>query len=440
MNIVRHGYRLSAGAAAAVLSAEAQRPGVEYKEITTYNHPTPSGFDGAEVSFQNRENVTTNTVTLAQYMDAPQGSAAGLSATWACVGLLAGTIASLPLMVYRTQAGARSVARDHPLFNVLHDSPNYDQTAVDFWEFMCAGVELQGNAYAEREVRADGSVYALTPIRPDLVTARRRGDGQIEYLWCQDGKERRVAQESMFHIRGFGGNALGGTSTLSACRQVFSGALNAERAANGMFANGVRPSGLLSTDETLTGEQRGELEQLLNDKFVGAVNAGRPMLLDRNLKWSQLTMSPEDAQMLETRRFSVEEICRVFGVPPHMIGHTENSTSWGTGLEQQTLGFQKFTLRRRLKRIEQAAMKQLLTAADRAAGITVEFNLEGLLRGDSAARSNFYKSALGDGWMTINEVRALENLPPVAGGDTPRMQMQNVPITAAGQEKIDGTA
>lgn len=150
---------------------------------------------------------------------------------------------------------------------------------------------------------------------------------------------------------------------------------------------------------------------------------GRPMLLDNKMTWTQLTINPNDAQMLESRRFSVEEICRIFGVPPHMIGHSEKSTSWGTGLEQQTLGFQKFTLRRRLKRIEQALEKQLLTPADRAAGVTIEFNIEGLLRGDSKSRSEFYQAALGDtqkpGWMVRNEVRSLENLPPIPGWDDP---------------------
>ena len=146
-------------------------------------------------------------------------------------------------------------------------------------------------------------------------------------------------------------------------------------------------------------------------------------------------IAPEDAQMLESRGFSVEEICRFFGVPPFMIGHTEKSTSWGTGLEQQTLGFQKFTLRRRLKRIEQALEKQLLRAEDRAAGLTIEFNLEGLLRGDSAGRAAFYQTMTQIGAMTINEVRALENLEKVEGGDVPRMQIQNVPITEAGQQQ-----
>lgn len=390
--------------------------------------------DWAGVSRQDGTNFRTNMVTLSSYMDAPRGNALGLSATYACVNLLAGTIASLPLMVYRTVNGVRSVAYDHPLYYVLHDSPNYDQTAVDFWEFSCAGLELHGNAYAEIEKRANGSVYSLTPVRPDIVTVQRK-NGRLEYRWSEDGRQKKRDQEQILHIRGFGGSALGGASTLSACAQTFAGALAAERAANKTFDNGARPSGILSAERDLTPAQMSDAEKLVSEKYAGAVNAGRPMILNNGLSWQQLSLSPEDAQMLETRRFGVEEICRVFGVPPHMIGHTENSTSWGTGLEQQTLGFQKFTLRRRLKRIEQALQKQLMTPADRAQGITIEFNLEGLLRGDSQARSSFYQSGLTNGWMTINEVRALENMPPVDGGDTPRMQMQNVPITQAGQEE-----
>jgi len=319
---------------------------------------------------------------------------------------------------------------------LVHDSPNFDQSAVDFWEYLCVGLELHGNAYAEIATRADGSVYSLTPIRPDLMTVRRTSAGRLEYTWTEDGKARKADQLQILHIRGFGGSPLGGASTLSACRQTFMGALAAENAASGMFTNGAMPSGVLSTDKTLTPDQRKLAEELLVEKFVGALNVGRPMLLDNGVKWDQLSITPEDSQMLETRRFGVEEICRVFGVPPHMIGHTENSTSWGTGLEQQTLGFQKFTLRRRMKRIEQALSKQLMTPADRAQGLAIEFNLEGLLRGDSAGRSAFYNTMTQMGAMTINEVRALENLPPVEGGDVARMQMQNVPITQAGQEKV----
>ncbi|MDX1127458.1 phage portal protein [Sinorhizobium medicae] len=362
-------------------------------------------------------------------------TAMSLSAVWACVNLLAGTIASLPLMVYRTDAqGRRTVARDHPLYRVLHDSPNYDQTAVDFWEFVNASIELWGNAYA-RILRSSTAVSGLHPVAPSLVSVRRLASGTIEYRWTEDGKVYVETDATMLHIRGFGGNPLGGMSTLHFGRNVFSLARAADRSAGGMFKNGLRPSGALTFEKWLSQDQRNLAEEKLAEKYLGAMNAGRPLILEGGTKWEQLTISPEDAQMLESRGFSVEEICRFFGVPPFMIGHTEKSTSWGTGLEQQTLGFQKFALRRRLKRIEQALEKQLLRAEDRAVGITIEFNLEGLLRGDSAARASFYQSGLTNGWMTINEVRALENMPPVDGGDVPRMQKQNVPITQAGQQQ-----
>lgn len=383
-------------------------------------------------SRQDGNNFRTNTVSLADYDDRNSaGGSMGIAAVWACVNLLAGTIASLPLMVYRDVGGNREVDKDHPLYRLLHDSPNFDQTAVDFWEFMQGSLELHGNAYAEKATTGNGGrILALTPVRPDLMQVRRLRDGSLEYTWTENGVRSIVSQDRMLHIRGSGGGPMGGASTLAVCRQTFASAMSIERASTAMFRNGVRPSGVLTKEGTaFQGTQRKEAEALLQEKFAGAMNDGRPMLLDNGLKWQQLTINPNDAQMLESRSFSVEEIARVFGVPPHMIGHTEKSTSWGTGIEQQTLGFVKFTLRRRLERIEQALEKQLLTAQDRAAGVSIEFNLEGLLRGDSANRATFYKEMTAIGVMTINEVRALENLPPVEGGDVPRMQMQNVPIT-----------
>lgn len=357
-------------------------------------------------------------------------SVLALSAAWACVNLLAGTIASLPLVVYRTGPdGQREVARDHPLYRLLHDSPNYDQTAMDFWEGGVAALEIRGNMHARKE-QSGGRLIALHPIFEPSV--RREANGTIRYRWTENGKSYDEPQENVLHVRGFGGSPLGGLSTLTYGRQVFGLSSAVNVAAATTFAHGVRPSLILTApaDRTL-GEKRESVERALQEKHAGAMNAGRPMLLEGGLTPHQISFSPEDAQMLESRAFSVEEVCRLFGVPPHMIGHTEKSTSWGTGLEQQTLGFQKFTLRKRLKRIEQALMKQLLTPADRAAGITIEFNLEGLLRGDSKGRSEFYKDMTAMGAMTINEVRALENLPPVPGGDVPRMQAQNIPINMA---------
>lgn len=354
-----------------------------------------------------------------------------LSAVWACTNLLAGTIASLPLTVYRTgPAGQRTAAREHSLYRILHDSPNADQTAVDFWEYVSFSLELWGNAFARKET-INGRLVSLTPVNPVLVTVTRQPHGGLAYQWSENGRAYTVDETGMFHIRGFGGGPLGGVSTLSCARHVFGLAMAIDRAAGATFANGLRPSGTLTFDTFLTDAQYTIAEERLSSKYSGAMAAGRPMILEGGVKWEQITINPEDAQMLQSRAFSVEEICRFFGVPPFMVGHTEKSTSWGSGLEQQILGFQKFTLRRRLKRIEQAIMKQLLTAADRASGITVEFNIEGLLRGDSRARAEFYTALLGSGVLTVNEARALENLPPVHGGDVPRTQMQNVPLGMA---------
>jgi HK97 family phage portal protein len=364
-----------------------------------------------------------------------ESSALALSAVWGCVNLIAGTTATLPFMVYRVgKGGRREIARNHPLYRVLHDSPNYDQTSVDFWEWMAAAIELSGNGYA-RIVRGDnGRVSGLLPVAPQLVSVKRLANGELEYEWTEDGDHFKLSDQEVLHIRGFGGNPLGGLSTLQFGRGSFGLAQAQERAAGETFRNGLRPSGVLTFSDFLSPENREIAETKLVEKFAGAMNAGRPMVLEGGTTWQQLTINPEDAQMLESRAFSVEEICRFFGVPPFMIGHTEKSTSWGTGIEQQTIGFQKFTLRRRLKRIEQAVSKQLLSASDRAAGVTVEFNIEGLLRGDTASRAAFYTSMTQIGAMTINEVREKENLPPVAGGEVPRMQMQNIPITEAGND------
>lgn len=363
-------------------------------------------------------------------------SALSLSAVWGCVNLISGTIASLPVEVYRKKGADRVPAQDHPLYRLLHDSPNYDQTALDFWEYVQSSLELWGNAYARIE-RSAGKIVSLQPINPLFVAVRRLPNGKIEYSWSDEGRAYQLTDEDVFHIRGFGGGPIQGMSTLHFGRHAFSSALATDRAAASMFRNGLRPSALIKFKEWLSPAQRDVTESVMVQKYLGAINAGRPFIAEGGMEYQQLTISPEDAQMLETRKFSVEEICRFFGVPPHMIGHTEKSTSWGTGLEQQTLAFQKFTLRRRIKRIEQAIAKQLLAPAERARGITVEFNLEGLLRGDSAGRSRYYQTMTSIGAMTINEVRALENLPRVDGGDVPRMQMQNVPITEA--ENADET-
>jgi HK97 family phage portal protein len=395
-----------------------------------------AAFNGAAAGFgvsrEDGNNFRTNQVTVAEFSDRyAMGTAAALtlSAVWACVNLLSGTIASLPLMVYRRDGEKRAVAYAHPLYRMLHDSPNADQTSLDFWDFVAATIELRGNGYAEIFRAADGRPSGLgVPIPPELVEVKRLSSGSLEYRVRQDGESRTIPQSGMLHIRGFGGNPLGGLSTLSFARRTFASAMTTEAAAKETFRNGIRTNGAFVSEHPLTKEQMTEVDEVLSEKYAGAMNAGRPLILNAGMKFQAISMNPEDAQMLESRAYGIEEICRFFGVPPFMIGHTQKSTSWGTGLEQQTLGFQKFTLRRRLKRIEMALEKQLLTPADIALGVQIEFNLDGLLRGDSASRSASYASGLQNGYYTINEVRAWENLPPVEGGDLVRVQVQNAPI------------
>lgn len=355
-------------------------------------------------------------------------SALSLSTVWANVNLIAGTAASLPFAIFREGKDGREADKGHPLYRILHDSPNYDQTALDFWEFMFAALELDGNAYAR--IERDGSrIVGLIPVAPILVSVRRATNGMLEYSWSENGKAYVETDQTMFHVRGFGGGPLGGMSTLRFARHSFSLASAIERAAGSTFKNGLRPSGVLTTPTVLRPDQRDAVEAGLQKKFAGAMNAGVPMVLEGGTTWQALTINPEDAQMLESRRFSVEEICRFFGVPPFMIGHNEKSSGYPKSLEQQVLTFLKFSFRRRLLRVELAIKKQLFTAQDRAAGLVAEINLEGLLRADSEARARFYQIMTSIGAMTINEVRARENLPRVEGGDVPRMQMQNQPIT-----------
>lgn len=421
-----NGYKLSRRAAEAeVRSAASRGLPIEAKAILSL-------ASGLEPGQQDGNNLRAGLVTTERYSDAggARGEATGLSATWACVSFWAGNIASLPAAPQRRGPGGVPVDdTSHPLYGLLHDSPNYDQSAFDFWEYMVGSIELRGNAYAEIVRRSNGSIVSLTPISADVMMVARRQDGALEYRWTDLTGPRVELQDKVLHIRGFGGTPLGGVSPLSACRQAFAAAVATDRAASTMFANGVRPSGVMSTDKVLTGDQRPTLEALLQEKFVGAVNAGRPMLLDNGLKWEQLTIDPSDAEMLESRRFSVEEICRVFEVDPHLVGQTVGNTALGSSIKDQTRSVMVFKMRKRLKRIEGALWKQLLTPADRAAGVSIKFNAEAFLRADSAGRADYYD--IMQQFMTKNEIRALEGLPPIDGGDVLMAQMQDVPLSRA---------
>ncbi|MGD9946425.1 MAG: phage portal protein, partial [Burkholderiaceae bacterium] len=316
---------------------------------------------------------------------------------------------------------------DTALWRVLHESPTADQSPIDYQEIMAISQLLRGNHYA-RKLKEGGRLIGLEPVRPDIVSTRRRADGSIGYRWSWDGYEFDLTDEDVFHVRGFGGGPLGGLSVIEHARESLGIALATDRAAASIFANGMRPTGVLQTELPLTGDQRSELDTLMAEKHQGAAHTGQPLILSHGMKWETITMKADDQQLLESRGWSVEEICRWFGVPPFMIGHNEKTTSWGTGIEQMMLAFLKFTLTPYLRRFEQAVRKQLLTPAERAAGLFVEFNVEGLLRADSQGRARFYQVMTQIGAMTRNEVRAKENLPPIAGGDEVTIQAQYVPL------------
>lgn len=357
-----------------------------------------------------------------------ESSSLGLSAVWGCVNLLSGVQAGLPMHVYRGTGKSRIEYDAHPLSKILRHSPNADQSAFDFWSTIAALLELRGNAYAIVHRSASGVIVALEPVLVPVSVSRRQS-GALRYQWTEDGRSYDLESPDVLHIRGFYGSPLGGLSTLSHARNVFGIAAAADRTAASVFRNGLLPSAVLKFKEWLSPQNRAIAKEELASQFAGANNAGKPLVLEGDATWAPLSITPEDAQMLESRSFSVEEICRFFGVPPFMIGHTEKQTSWGSGVEQQTLGFVKYALTPRLKRIESAIERQLLTQADIARKVSVDFSLEGLLRGDSKARAEYYRTMTQIGAMTINEVRALEDRPPLPGGDTARMQAQNIPIT-----------
>jgi HK97 family phage portal protein len=358
-------------------------------------------------------------------------AALGMSSFTACLRLVASTIGVLPCPVRRRgKDDLATEARDSGLWRVLNESPNADQTPVDYFEGVVISLLMRGNHYA-RKLKEGTRLLGLEPVRPDIVQVRRQPNGALRYQWALEGASYDLGEEDVFHIRGFGGGPVSGLGVMGLARESLGIAIAADRAAGSMFANGVRPSGALKFDKWLDDKKRKDERELIESHFVGAMNTGRPFILEGGMTWEQISLSADDAQLLQSRAWSVEEVCRWFGVPPVLIGHSKDTTAWGTGIEQLMLGFVKFTLMPYLRRIELAIGKQLLTPAERAQGLFAQFNLEGLLRGDSAARARFYETMTRIGVMSRNECRRKENLPPVDGGDEILVQSQYVPLTEA---------
>ena len=336
-----------------------------------------------------------------------------LSAVWACARLISETIATLPLSMYeRTSAGKR-IATQHPLHFIIHDQPNADTTAAVHWEATVAAMMLRGNGRAEKLMVGD-RVVGLQFLCPDRLSIKCDNAGRRQYLYTDpNGRQREIPAKRIFNIPGFSLDGKDGVSVLRDAVQVFGSALAANRAANSTFNKGLQPTTVWKFPQIMRKEQRADAREAI-ETISGAVNAGKPAILEAGMDVDTIGINPNDAQLLESRAFSVEEVCRWFRVPPFMVGHAEKSTSWGTGIEQQMIGFLTFTLGPWLRRIEQAISKDLLSPADRTR-FYPKFAVEGLLRSDSEARAAFYSAMVNNGIYTRDEVRELEDREPMGG-------------------------
>ncbi|WP_314407363.1 phage portal protein [Pseudomonas kuykendallii] len=362
-----------------------------------------------------------------------------LSTVWACVRLLSETVSTLPLKLYRRQPdGSRALAREHPLYRVLCVRPNAEMTPGRFMLMIVASLALRGNAFIEKKF-VGSRVVALVPLLPQLMTVKRLDNGRLEYTYTESGATRKLSEKEVMHIRGFGLDGVCGIMPLQAGREVMGAAMSADEAAARVFANGLQASGVLTHEAgALKPEQREELRRNMAT-FAGSKNAGKLMVLEAGLKYQGITMNPEAAQMLETRAFQIEEICRWFRVPPFMVGHTDKQSSWASSVEAQNMHFLTNTLRPLLDNIEQEFIRCLIGDAE-ADTIYAEFAVEGLLRADTAGRRELYASALQNGWMNRSQVAALENQPPIPGGDIYTVQSNLIALDQLGRQPSDADA
>ncbi len=361
-----------------------------------------------------------------------------ISTVWACIDRRATTIASLPFMVYDVDSkGQRVMARSSTLWSLLHDSPNGRMTPFEFWRTMMMNHDLRGNAYARIDRRPNGEAVSLWPMPADQVSTYLLSNGEMLYEYEVDGNVAVFAQANVLHLKNLG-NGNTGFSKLEFMRTTTDELMKAQQSAAKVFGNGGKPTGILMLDKTLTDEQRDRLRARFSGLAEGSTS--RLAVLEHTMTYQQLSISPEDQQLLETRQFGVEEICRWFDVPPVLVHHA-NVTAWGSGIEQIVDGYQKLTVRPLLVGIEQALRKRVMTSKQRVSQ-TIEVSQDALLRGNIKDRFDVYSKAVQNGLKTRNECRQLENDPPMIGGDELTAQSNLAPIgklgeLAGGKDNVD---
>ena len=372
-------------------------------------------------------------------------SAMQMTAVYCCVRILSEAVASLPLQFYRyTDDGGKEKAVEHPLYFLLHDEPNPEMTSFIFRETLMTHLLLWGNAYSQIIRNGKGEVVALYPLMPDRMKVDRDEHGRLYYEYTvydsddvdgrkgtnKVGRTVRLQPHDVLHIPGLGFDGLVGYSPIAMAKNAIGLAIATEEYGSKFFANGAAPSGVLEHPGTI--KDPSKVRESWQATFGGSGNANKIAVLEEGMKYTPISISPEQAQFLETRKFQIDEIARIFRVPPHMIGDLEKSSF--NNIEQQSLEFVKYTLDPWIVRWEQSIMRSLLLQSEKKEYF-VKFNLEGLLRGDYQSRMNGYAIARQNGWMSANDIRELENqdrIPAEEGGDLYLINGNMLPMANAG--------
>ncbi|MBR4043463.1 MAG: phage portal protein [Bacteroidaceae bacterium] len=362
-----------------------------------------------------------------------------MTAVYSCVRILAEAVAGLPLHLYRyTESGGKEKAIDHPLYLLLHDEPNPEMSSFVFRETLMTHLLLWGNAYAQIIRNGKNEVIALYPLMPNKMEVDRDERGQLYYKYQRSNDEAPTMEGSsvilkpsdVLHIPGLGFDGLVGYSPIAMAKNAIGMAIACEEYGAKFFANGAQPGGVLEHPGTIKDPQR--VRESWQRSFGGSGNANKIAVLEEGMKYTPIAISPEQAQFLETRKFQINEIARIFRVPPHMVGDLEKSSF--SNIEQQSLEFVKYTLDPWVIRWEQSIMRSLLSPEEKKT-YYVKFNLEGLLRGDYQSRMNGYAIGRQNGWMSANDIRELENLdriPTEEGGDLYLINGNMLPMRDAG--------
>lgn len=369
------------------------------------------------------------------------GAAMQVAAVYRCVDLRATALACLPVHVIAEteNGGVGDKVPGHPLARLLGSRPNRRHTSFEFRRLLGTHVLLRGNAYALK-VRSGRRLLELLPMHPDRVRVEELDDLTLRYHYTRrNGQEIVLPQSEVFHLRDLSTDGVVGVSKIALMRESVGLAIQAERFGARMFKNGMAVGGALKHPGKLGPAAVQTLKAQMEDRYAGADNAHKWMVLEEGMSVERLGMTSEDLQFIESRKFQRNEIAMFFGVPPHLIGDVEKTTSWGTGIEQQNLGFLQYTLGGDIAMWEQAIERDLLTEAE-APRIYVKLNIAGFLRAAAKDRAEYFSRALGAGggpaWMTPNEVRALDDLPPVEGGDALPQPATAAPSAPAPAEPV----